>query len=481
MTNIHAVIRDTNTGQILEAKVHIQNSGGEPVLPSNLVQKVGPGLLGFYADGHFDVTLPLGLCHIIVERGTEYIPWERSFQIYFGASLDLEINLERWICLPEQGWYPGNTHIHYDHLHANSNERLRLDLKVHDLHVTVVSLLQRTDFAYASNVYPIGVMNEISSAHHVVDIGEECRHNRGDFEIGYGHVMFIHLRAAVQPVSRGLLVHENDPDYPPLCYACDEAHRQGAIVIWCHNGVGMEAPVAAALGKLDAMNLFDPYQWLTPEYDIWYKLLNCGFKLAASTGSDWFICSNNRVYARAGEIFTYEGWLDALKKGHTFITNGPALFLKVDELGPGSTLTQPAQKPAAVEVSWDSYLPITSIELVFNGKVISHHSVRGTGNRKGCWETRFSPPNDGWLAARAAGTTRDSFFQPMFAHTSPVWITTGHPAPEAAESAAYFLDSLKDSQEWIRAKAKFTSTTQLNEISELFKQARNIYKEITAR
>ena len=42
-----------------------------------------------------------------------------------------------------------------------------------------------------------------------------------------------------------------DPGYPPLSYACDDAHRQGGVVIWCHNGRGMEAPVAAALGKLD--------------------------------------------------------------------------------------------------------------------------------------------------------------------------------------------------------------------------------------
>ena len=121
----------------------------------------------------------------------------------------------------------------------------------------------------------------------MVDIGEECRHNQGDFDIGYGHVMFIRLEQAVLPVSRGMLVAEGDPDFPPLCYACDEAHRQGATVIWCHNGVGMEAPVAAALGKLDAFNLFDPYQWIDQEYKLWYHLLNCGFKLPASTGSDW--------------------------------------------------------------------------------------------------------------------------------------------------------------------------------------------------
>ncbi len=34
----------------------------------------------------------------------------------------------------------------------------------------------------------------------------------------------------------------------------------------------MEAPVAAALGKLDAFNLFDPW-WTDVEYDIYYRML----------------------------------------------------------------------------------------------------------------------------------------------------------------------------------------------------------------
>ena len=66
------------------------------------------------------------------------------------------------------------------------------------------------------------------------------------------------------------------------------------MVIWCHNGRGMEAPVAAALGKVDAFNLFDP-NWMDPEYDIYYKMLDAGIRMPASTGSDWFISSANRV------------------------------------------------------------------------------------------------------------------------------------------------------------------------------------------
>ena len=97
--------------------------------------------------------------------------------------------------------------------------RLRLDPQVHDLHVTVVSILERGDLPYAVNRYPVGLLNDFACAHHVVDCGEECRHNREPWTIGYGHVLFLRLQQPVLPVSRGLLVDAADPDYPPLCYA----------------------------------------------------------------------------------------------------------------------------------------------------------------------------------------------------------------------------------------------------------------------
>ena len=140
----------------------------------------------------------------------------------------------------------------------------------------------------------------VEKAAPVVSIRADC-----NAEIGYGHIMLLNLRNAVDPLSRGVLVDPFEPDYPPLSFACDDARRQGGIVILCHNGQGMEAPVAAVLGKVDAFNLFDPY-WMDPEYDIYYQMLNAGFRLPASTGSDWFISSANRVYAYTGAEFEYE-------------------------------------------------------------------------------------------------------------------------------------------------------------------------------
>ena len=51
--------------------------------------------------------------------------------------------------------------------------------------------------------------------------------------------------------------------------------------------------MAAILGRLDGVNLFDPF-WIDPEYKVWYGLLDCGIQLQVSTGADWFVSSSNR-------------------------------------------------------------------------------------------------------------------------------------------------------------------------------------------
>lgn len=271
MARITGRIIDKQTGETVEARVQILSSGGSFLHPSSAILKVGPGVPFFYSDGEFVVDAPRGLTQITVERGTEYVPASVTLDVAKRGVTTVDIELERWSTLGEQGWHPGNTHIHYDEKEQRPDERLYLDPRVEDLRVTAISLLTRQDLPYASNKYPPGFLTDFSSAHHHVECGEESRHNRTPWAFGYGHIMLLRIREVVEPISRGLLVDDLDPDYPPLCYACDEAHRQGGVVIWCHNGQGMEAPVATALGKLDAFNLFDPF-WMDPEYDLWYAM-----------------------------------------------------------------------------------------------------------------------------------------------------------------------------------------------------------------
>jgi hypothetical protein len=476
MPFIQGQIVDQQSGQPLEAKVHVIDAGGRPVFPADSILKVGPGRPGFYTPGEFTLEVPSGFTTISVERGTEYEPFEVTFPVDFGPPQELTVPLRRWTHLPELGWYPGNTHIHYDEHELRPDERLRLDPRVHNLHVTVVSILQRRDLAYAVNTYPVGLLTDFSMAHHIVDCGEESRHNQEPWEIGYGHVIFLRLQAPVLPLSRGVLVDDNDPDYPPLCYACDETNRQGGLAIWCHNGAGMEAPVAAILGKLDAFNLFDPY-WIMPEeYKLWYHLLNCGIRLPASTGSDWYICSNNRVYVQTAGAFSYESWLQGLQAGRTFITNGPSLFIRADDRQPGDTLMMQTKQQVEVEITWQSHHPLDVVELICNGQVFDSQTFPH-GSRSGEWRVPFAAAEDAWLAARAFSRRRDSFYQPIFAHTSPVWLEVGRPAAARSASAAFFISALDDAMDWVRSRGKFNTPRQQADVLDLFRAGQAAYRK----
>lgn len=477
MPLLHGYIIDQKSGRPVEAKVHVLDAGGRPAFPVNGIRKVGPGLGGFYAAGEFTVEVPSGFTTCKVERGTEYEPFEATVRVTFGAPNELTISLRRWTDLPEMGWYPGNTHIHYDEQEERPDHRLRLDPRVHDLRVTVVSILQRRELPYAVNKYPVGLLTDFTTAHHVVDCGEENRHNKEAWEIGYGHVIFLRLVEPVLPISRGVLVDDGDPDYPPLCYACDEARRQGGLAIWCHNGMGMEAPVAAILGKLDAFNLFDPY-WVNPkEFQIWYHLLNCGLHLPASTGSDWYICSNNRVYVQTGEVFTYESWLDGLQAGRTFITNGPALFIRVNGHQPGDTVFGDQGDRLETEVTWRSHYPVESVELISNGQVVGSQAFPN-GSRSGTWRVPFVAQEDGWLAARVFSQRRDSFYQPIFAHTSPVRLHVDCPSAAASRSAAFFVRALSEAKDWVRVSGRFDNAQQQAEVMDLFDRAQAAYRQL---
>ncbi|MDP6715903.1 MAG: CehA/McbA family metallohydrolase, partial [SAR202 cluster bacterium] len=427
MGKLTGVIVDKNSGEQIEARVKVLASSGVFAHPTNAILKVGPGEPFFYSDGSFEVEVGRGAAQIIVERGTEYAPANVTVDMPSNGTETVEILLERWTTLQDSGWHPGNTHIHYDEKETRPDERLSLDPRVEDLRMTAVSVLKRWDLEYATNKYPPGMLTEFSTAHHYVQSGEESRHNSGGWETGYGHIMLLNLRNIVEPLSRGAIVDAFDPDYPPLSYACDDAHRQGGIVIWCHNGQGMEAPVAAALGKLDAFNLFDP-NWNEVEYDIYYRMLNAGMRLPASTGSDWFISSANRVYADTGAAFDYEGWLDALKKGKTFITNGPVVYLSVNGQGPGSEVTANPGDNLSVEVTWESHYPVRSAELLVNG-LVPVAKTAGGDSTSGTLKADVTADFDGWIAARLFSADRDSFAQPLFAHTSPVYVTVGRDGP----------------------------------------------------
>jgi hypothetical protein len=474
MTTLRGRIWDRESGRPLEARVHVLASNGHFQAPAEALRKVGPGEPSFYAEGAFELDLLRGPAEVVVERGTEYRPLRLAVDVPAAGLTELDLPLERWVRPAEQGWYAGNTHVHYDEKETRPLDRLRLDPRVEDLPVLIVSQLKRGQLAYASNQFPIG-RHALSTHEHVIDVGEESRHNDEPWRIGLGHIMLINLRQVVEPISRGLLVDEASPDYPPLVDACDGARAQGGIVLWCHNANGMEAPVAAALGRLDGLNLFDPY-WMDPEYELWYRLLNCGIRLPASTGSDWFVCSSNRVYVDVPGQFSYESWLAGLRAGRTVVTDGPLLRLSVAGRAPSNEPLDPRADALDVAVEWEWHEGVDRVEIVRDGEVVA---TAADGSARGTLAQRVDVVGAGWLAARCWGRRRNSYGHALWAHTSPVYLRERPGGAVARDSASFFVERIDRAREWIATRARFDEAAQRERLLELFAEGRGHYERLS--
>ena len=126
-------------------------------------------------------------------------------------------------------------------------------------------------------------------------------------------------------------------------------------------------------------------------------------------------------------------------------------------------------------IKWESHYPVTRVEMLFNGKVVAHKYLPD-GSTHGHLETDVNLDYDGWLAARLSSNSRDSFFQPIFAHTSPVYVKTGVQSPEMNTSASWFVESIENSLDWVRTKGKFYTDVQRREVVDLFLQGQEVYR-----
>jgi hypothetical protein len=229
---------------------------------------------------------------------------------------------------------------------------------------------------------------------------------------------------------------------------CQETHRIGGITVWCHNGSGMEAPVAAALGHMDAYNVADG---LEADYDRYYRLLNCGFRLPASSGTDWWITDHNRVFVQVEGGFSYDTWISGLRAGRTFVSNGPLLEFRVNDKGPGASLeTSGALQVSATAIS---RLPFERIEVVYNGEVIAGRSSRD--RREARLEEEITVSRGGWIAVRVSGGGTTHAGNKVFAHTSPIYVRVPGTPHRRAEDAGAFVDEIEESIQFIRKSYRF--------------------------
>jgi hypothetical protein len=250
--------------------------------------------------------------------------------------------------------------------------------------------------------------------------------------------------------------------YPMNADVYDMAHAQGALVGAVHpfdaepdpfatpaEKITDELPVDVALGKLDYMEIvgFSDHRATAA---VWYRLLKLGFRIPAGAGTDATTdyaapirgqVGMDRVYASVpGESVDVQAWMDSLKNGRTFATNGPLIELTLGGRKVGDELKfDGAQGAVPFTAKLRSIVPVDHFEVVCNGRVaqtLPLQEARDSGDLKGTLPLKES----GWCVLRASSDNAEYpvLDKYVYATTSPVYITIGGKAPRSQADAKYF-------------------------------------------
>lgn len=428
-----------------------------------------------------DLVLPRAQLRLEALSGLETALSRQDLDLRQETAVEVTTRL-RFLFRPEQqGLVAGNTHLHLRGMTLeDASEYLRQIPAADGLKVLFVSYLERfrDDQHYISNRYPIGDLKPFDATGVLINNGEEQRHNFQAYGQGYGHVMLLNLQRLVRPVSLGPGITGTGSDDLPLRPGIDEARRQGATIIWCHNTNGYEDVPSALSGRLDALNVFDGSRTGTYEEN-YYRYLNLGLRLPLSTGTDWFLYDFARVYATVTGKLAISSWLAAVKAGRCVVTNGPLLTLLVDGRPVGATLTLAKPRSARVEVTGIGRQDFGQLQLIHNGKVIHTQAAQREGEAYRVRLVRdVHLQGPGWLAARVETLTRNELEGQLYAHTSPVYLEMAGQGIFDLEAARALLRQLEEAQADIRARGQFSSPQAVEKLLALYAEAN---QELTRR
>ncbi|HAY78552.1 MAG TPA: hypothetical protein DCY79_01955 [Planctomycetaceae bacterium] len=490
----------TLAGESSAARVVVRASDGSFVAPEGLaLRKTKRGQAYFYADKAFRVTVPAGKTEVHLSGGLEVIP--QSAVINVQQATQLRMRLQRWIDMPSQGWYSGDSHVH---LHTGGKYPVNLQdalVAARAEGVNYVNLCVSNNLG--DDIRDADLINgqphPLSTDEHVLFFGEEMRSSI------YGHMQFFGIRKLVEPQYTGFDNTPHENDFPANYTLAAEACRQGGLVTYAHpmfadqplpfgddptapNGAARELPVDAMLGVVQAVDLICYNSDEKRSTDLWYRLLNCGLKLSACVGTDALLdqstdpLGGGRVYVQTAGKFSHANWLAGLRAGRTFVTNGPLLELTVDETRIGATC-QRAAGELDVRARVQSRVPFTQIEVIVNGEVVEERKCAPPAKADSVQTEQFQVAipikHSSWVALRVQGPDHPAIFDgPAFAHSSPVYVEIDDKPIARPQDAAYFVDWIDRLLRVVAARDRYASASERQAVERLFRRARDRYQKL---
>jgi hypothetical protein len=471
----------------------------------------------YRADGAA-INLPAGHYTIAVSRGPEYATETR--EITMSGPQELSVVLKRWINPALDGWYSGDHHIHAagcSHYENPTEGVLPEDMwpQIDGEALNVACVLTWGPSYYYQKQFFTGKDHPLSTAERLMHYDLEIS---GFPSSHAGHLVLLGLKEQDYP---GAKVLEDWPSWtlPVLRWA----KSQGAVVGFAHSGWGLETrstdlpnyemPAFDGIGAneyivdvtqpdtVDFISAGDtPYIW---ELNIWYHTLNVGFRTKISGETDFPCITDDRVglarsYAKVERPLTYRKWIDAIRAGRNYVSDGRSHLLDftVDglELGTGDDeirIEQPRHVKVTVRAAanlderpnqeirakrydvtpyWDLERARIGdsrevpVEIVVNGVPVTSQRLLADGTTR-TLTFDVSIDRSSWIAARILPSS----------HTNPVFaIVGGKPIRASRRSAEWCLAAVN--QCWSQKESKIRPD-ELDAAKAAYDHARQVYRQ----
>ena len=487
-------VTEAESGQLTEARIQLRASDGKAYAPHDAFHRVAARAQHvdvFHTTGEFSLELPVGEVSLLAMKGFERYPVQQTAQIEPGAVASLKIDLKQFTDFNALGWYSGSDHVHmnYGGNLRNTPENLLFMAAAEDLDMVGEKIANKDNRIFDHHYYRGPVDKVLSTEERMLSWGQEYR------PPFYGHINFINLTEhLLSPYTTGYEGTAIESLYPSNTDIFRMAQEQGAVGGYVHPfsvvpesagyGVARGFPVDLALGSFTYLEVMTSAGHAEHTAPVWHRALNCGFKVTASAGEDSItdlhrtpIIGAARMYAYLGDKLEWGRWVDAVRAGQTFVTNGPLLQFAIDGQIAGGEVQLP-EEGGSVEVvaRMDSAFAADRLELIRNGNVVEQIPLADDG-RSGVLRKRIRVESSGWYTLRAStdGPVLPVDDVRLYAETGPIYAYCGDGKIRSRDDAEYFVRWIDDITRQASAHPGWRSSREREHVLKQFEEARAIF------
>jgi len=504
MGRIRITVTDA-AGRQTQARIFITDRAGRAYAPGDAWMHADDGFDRgeapfeahyFHTRGEAELDVPAGPVTIDVMKGFEYRVEHRVLDVAADATAHVQVRLQP-LPLPKTAglhWVSSDVHVHmnYGGAYRNTPGHLVFQAAAENLPIVqdlVVNKEQRIpDMAYFRTT-----SDPASTAGNLLLHGQE-------FHTSYwGHLGLLHLtRNFLIPDYAAYANTAAASLYPNNAAVADMAHEQQGVVGYVHpfdtypdpaqDKLTDELPVDVALNKVDYIEVLG-FSDHKSTAKVWYRLLNCGFRLPTAAGTDAMAnfaslrgpVGLNRVYVEVPEgKLEVDPWLSNLQRGRTFATNGPLLGFSLGGQPLGGELKLPTGTREVKFKAWmRSIVPIDHLQIICNGGIARELQL-GEKHDTADAEGTLLITNSGWCLLRAWSENAKYPILDLYpyATTSPIYISVEGSTPNAKEDAAYFIAWIDQLTAAAQSNTDWNTDSEKATVLDQMAKARKVYEKL---